>query len=280
MIVNWFLVILAGIWLIVASIWDLKKREVPNWLNFSLVIFALTYRAFYAAANSNWMFFAYGVLGFAVFFVLAYALYYGRVFAGGDAKLLMGLGAVIPFANTLSGNIWSLLLFVSVSLFAGGIYGIFYSAGLAWKNWEKFSKEFSRQMTKRRKFIFISRVFAILSFIIVIIMKEAVFFVFPVILFSFSYMLVYAKAIEESCMIIFVRGKEVTIGDWLAESVKTKSGVIEPYWQGLSEKDVNNLKNKQKVKIKQGIPFVPAFLIGFVLFIFFREFLLGLFPIF
>ena len=36
-----FLIILALIWLIFAVISDLKTREVPNWLNFSLIIFAL-----------------------------------------------------------------------------------------------------------------------------------------------------------------------------------------------------------------------------------------------
>jgi Flp pilus assembly protein protease CpaA len=52
-----FLIILAGIWLVIASLQDIKKREVPNWLNFSLIIFALGYRAIYASINSDLMFF-------------------------------------------------------------------------------------------------------------------------------------------------------------------------------------------------------------------------------
>jgi hypothetical protein len=35
---------------------DLKKREVPNWLNFSLVVFALAYRAFYSVINNDSLF--------------------------------------------------------------------------------------------------------------------------------------------------------------------------------------------------------------------------------
>jgi preflagellin peptidase FlaK len=92
-----FLIILAGIWLVIASLQDIKKREVPNWLNFSLIAFALAYRAFYSIVNQDSLFFLYGLLGFLVFLVLAYAFYYGKVFGGGDAKLFMAIGAILPF---------------------------------------------------------------------------------------------------------------------------------------------------------------------------------------
>ena len=124
---NLFLLILALIWLFVASISDLRKREVPNWLSFSLIIFALAYRVFFAVFNSDLWFFLYGLIGLILFIILAYGFYYARVFAGGDAKLLMGLGAILPFASSLIGNLIFLGVFILLFLFVGGIYGLIYS---------------------------------------------------------------------------------------------------------------------------------------------------------
>jgi len=86
----YFLFVLAFVWMIFAVVQDLKTREVANWLNFSLIGFALAYRAFYSSFTGEWMFLGFGFLGFLMFFILAHVFYYSKVFAGGDAKLLMG----------------------------------------------------------------------------------------------------------------------------------------------------------------------------------------------
>src|SRR3989338_6014136 len=95
----YFLFVLTFLFTLFASIQDLKKREVANWLNFSFIAFALTYRAFYSLATKNFQFFLFGILGFAIFFILAHALYYSKAFAGGDAKLLMGFGVILPYTS-------------------------------------------------------------------------------------------------------------------------------------------------------------------------------------
>ena len=65
-----FIFILALVWLIVASIQDIKKREIPNWLSFSLIVFALAFRALYSVINLDVRFFMYGLLGLGIFFLL------------------------------------------------------------------------------------------------------------------------------------------------------------------------------------------------------------------
>ena len=76
---------------------------------------------------------------------------------------------------------------------------------------------------------------------------------------------IYAKAIEESCMIVFVDAKDLTVGDWLYEEIKVGKKVIKPNWQGLDEQDLKVLQRRgRKVKVKQGIPFTPGFLAAFV----------------
>ena len=81
-----FLICLAFVWIVFASVQDLKSREVANWLNFSLIIFALGFRFFYSLFNNNFNFLYQGLIGLGIFFVLGNLFYYGRMFAGGDAK--------------------------------------------------------------------------------------------------------------------------------------------------------------------------------------------------
>jgi Flp pilus assembly protein protease CpaA len=38
-----FLIVLGIIWLWIASLQDLKKREVLNWVSFSLIVFAISF---------------------------------------------------------------------------------------------------------------------------------------------------------------------------------------------------------------------------------------------
>ena len=94
-----FLLGIGLIWIIFASVTDLKKREVPNWLSFSLIIFALGFRLFYGIFES-WNFFLQGIIGLGIFFVLGNLFYYLKLFAGGDAKLMIALGSVLPFFDS------------------------------------------------------------------------------------------------------------------------------------------------------------------------------------
>jgi Flp pilus assembly protein protease CpaA len=272
-----FLLILAGIWLVIASYCDIKKREVPNWLNFSLIAFALAYRAFYSAISQDLVFFVYGLAGFMVFFILAYAFYYGRIFAGGDAKLLMGLGAILPFSNNIASNLLVFGLFVFLLLLAGSVYGLLYSFFLVIKNPGKFVKEFNKEFNSGKKLVLIGLIFAILSLIFVFYIREAIFAVLPLIILIFPFLFIYGKAVENSCMIVEMPGNKATVGDWIYEPVKVRGKIIKPYWEGLSEEEVKLLRKVKKIKIKQGIPFVPSFLIAFILLLLFGDYIISLF---
>ena len=263
-----FLIFMALIALIFASASDLKKREVPNWLSFSLIIFAFAYRAFYSVIQNDLWFFINGLIGFGIFFILAYIFYYSRVFAGGDAKLLMALGAVILIASSFIENITLSFLFIFLLLLSGSVYGVVYSIFLVLGNRKDFTKEFKKQASNKKHFIFISLALFILSLIIVYF-YNSVFIVFPFIILVFPVLFIYAKAVEESCLIKEINAKDATIGDWLYEEVKVDRKTINPNWEGISEEELKLLKkSRKKVKIKYGIPFVPVFLIAFAVWIY------------
>ena len=271
-----FLIILAIVWLIIASICDIRKREVPNWLNFSFITFALAYRAFYSVIEKDSKFFIYGVFGFLLCFGLAYLFYYSRIFAGGDAKLLMGLGAILPVAETILDNVLVFFVFILLLLSVGGIYGIVYSFALAMKNKKRFAKEFRKQAEERKNLLLLGIAFCLLSLILIVFFKDFLLLVFSAMIALSPVLFIYAKSVEESCMIVEVSGKNLTVGDWLYQEVRVGRKKIKPNWEGLSEKEVEMLKNVRKVKIKQGIPFVPVFLISFVLLILLKDYFLNL----
>jgi len=255
-----FLAVIGLVWLAVASFQDIRKREVPNWLSFSLITIVLAYKAIYSAINSDLRYFIYGVFGLGIFVGLAYLFYYSRIFAGGDAKLMFGFGALLP---VYSFNV--LAVFIFLLLFSGGIYGLIWSIFLALSRKKEFKLEFSKQFKKMKRFFILVFIPAILLLIIPIYLKQPALYFFPVIVLVLPWMYAYAKSVEIVCMIKSVSGRELTVGDWLAEPVKIKGRIINPNWEGLDEKEVLMLKNLKNVKIKNGIPFIPAFLIAFIL---------------
>ena len=174
-----FLFALAFIWLAVASFQDIKKREVANWLSFSLILFALAFRAFYALLNNNLWFFLNGLIGLAMFYVLANIFYYGRLFAGGDAKLLMAIGVVLPIFDSFLSNIAFILIFIFGFLAAGSVYSLIYTVFLVSRRKKEFVKEIKAQFKKNRMLFWIFVAFAVLVLVAVSFFRERLFFVFP-----------------------------------------------------------------------------------------------------
>lgn len=269
---NIFLIVLALVWLIFASIHDLRKREVANWLNFSLIAFALGFRGFYSIFSGNYLFLVYGLIGFGIFFILANLFYYSRLFAGGDAKLLMGLGVILPFSN-FYGNLKIFALFILLLLFIGSIYGLVWSLVLVFNKRKEFSKEFKKQFSLLRKLFFVAVCLAFIFCLVVLILGEWFLLLLPLVVLLFPILLSYAKAVEEVAFVKSVRTSELTEGDWLYENLLINGKKIKASWEGLTRRDLDFLKKnyKGRVAIKQGIPFVPSFLLAFILLLFLWE---------
>ena len=61
---------------------------------------------------------------------------------------------------------------------------------------------------------------------------------------------------------------KVTEGDWLTENVyKNKKLILSKNLPGLTLQDIKRLKSLKikQVKIKYGMPFIPSFLIAFII---------------
>lgn len=259
-----FLFALALLFTIFATIQDLKKREVANWLNFSLIAFALAFRAFYSIINSSIKFFILGVVGLLIFIIIANLLYYGKVFAGGDAKLLMSFGIILPYSNYLS-LITLSLTFVLLLLITGAIYSLIYSISIIAKNKNKFKNVFAKKYNKHKIIINISIVLLIIS-ILVSIINSISLIISPI--FLIPILLIYTSSLDK-CLTILTKPKDLTEGDWIEHDIKlTRKITIKKTVHGLSKEDIQLLrKYKKSIIVKQGIPFVPAFLISLIILI-------------
>lgn len=258
-----FLLILAFIWLSLASLEDLKKREVDNWLSFSLIIFSLAYVIFYSLYYRDSSFFLTSLLGLGIFIGLGFLFYYSRVFAGGDAKLLMGLGIFLSISS-LKSNLFNYLAFILLVLISGAVYGLIYSLIVASSNRQKFVREIKSNFKNSKSNFVIFLIISLASLAIPIYFKDAIFLFYPVIIILFPILLVYGRAIE-SCLIKLTPYSKLTVGDWLYREIKIGNKKIKPHWEGLTEEQINLIKkHKKNVLIKNGIPFVPSFLIAFI----------------
>jgi len=273
--------------LIVLSILDIKYREVPDWLNYGLIFAALGIRLIYSILHSDWLFFVYGVLGLAIFSGFSYLFYYLGQWGGGDAKTFMAIGAVI-------GINWKDIsfpaLFLLCSIFAGAFYGLIYSIIIAVRRKKLFVPAF-KKMNSKFKLPKINAWTAMISFCLVLLFMVLDYLIFAVFVFGLSLFFIFSinlwifiKTVEESCMMKLVDPKKLTEGDWLVDDIKIgNKKIVAKKNIGLEMKDIKKLiemkkKHKlNKVLIKEGIPFEPAFLIGFVLVYFLKEWILMIF---
>ncbi len=260
-----FLIILGLLWILFAVIQDFKMREVANWINFSLIVFALVARFFYSLFTNDWSFIVFGFFGFGVFFVLAHGFYYSRLFAGGDAKLMIALGAVIPIAGTYYENVLIFFVFIIALFLFGALYSLIYSFILSFVNWKSFAKEFKKKFYLHRFYFYVSLIFA-LAFLVLSFIQDMILMIPALIISVLPYLYVYLKAVEKSALFKRIDVEKLTVGDWVVGKIKVERKTVEPNWEGLSEKDLKLLQKnyKKKVLVKYGIPFTPAFLFAFL----------------
>ena len=263
---DYFLFGIALIWTAFASIQDLKTREVANWLSFSLIFFGLFYKLFYSLWSGQVEYITAGGLSFLLFTGIAYIFYYGKIFAGGDAKLLMGMGAIIP--GILPGEIViNGLLFVFVLLFIGAIWSIIaLFTPLVPIDKKIFHIEFGKY---KKYYVYLNSI----SLLVVLFSFYTLNFV-PALIVSIVFTLIILgypllKSADKSMTIILPASK-LTEGDWIIDDIIVRGKTIRKTIHGLSKEDIVLLeKYGKRVEVKSGVPFIPAFFFTLLFMVFF-----------
>jgi Flp pilus assembly protein protease CpaA len=274
-----FLFWLFFIGIIVASLQDLKRREVDNWLNLFLLLASFSFIFFKAIFERDTTIVFQAGFALVLVFIFMNVFYYGRVFAGGDAKLLFAMTVFFlggTFLATLS-NIGIFLLFL---MLAGSIYGLTYSFVLYVQDFGEVNKKIKEGFSILWVRCAIVLGVVLFAFSYVNLWYLHLFFsfgwgmsflFFAIFILILPLLYIFAKGLENVSMIRTVSGKELCEGDWLVKNIRVGGKMIKADWEGLSLEDMKLLRKKKKVKIKDGLPFVPAFFIAFVLYVFLKE---------
>lgn len=102
----------ALILLLLATWWDLRTREIPNWISVALMVVAVSAALLGIANVKLWMVLSGGLLGL----VIGFALFRFAKFGGGDAKLIAALGTLLGPVGLLFMLFWMAL--------AGGVLAL------------------------------------------------------------------------------------------------------------------------------------------------------------
>ncbi|AIJ05848.1 Peptidase A24B, FlaK domain protein [Methanocaldococcus bathoardescens] len=90
--------VIGAIGLLIASIYDLKCREIEDYIWISMAIFGFLYSIYLSLISHNILYVIQSFVGFIVCFFLGFFMFLLGA-GGGDGKLLMGIGALIPKYN-------------------------------------------------------------------------------------------------------------------------------------------------------------------------------------
>ena len=269
MIADTLLIIIGIAGLSIASLIDIKTKEIPDWLNYSMIASGLGIRLIYSTTINDYSFFLYGLLGAAILFVIGSIMYYTKQWGGGDAKLIAALGAI--FATVPNQRFFLVSLLINI-IIIGAVYGMVFVIALALKNYKKFKLEYINTAVKNKKqkksYMFIT-----ISLILVAILFKSsairiIFIVLAVLVLSNFYLLLMIRSVEKIVLFKYIPTSRLTEGDWIAKNIYiNKKLVYNKDSPGVNKKQLSIIK-KSKIKevlIKDGIPFVPSILIAAVL---------------
>jgi Flp pilus assembly protein protease CpaA len=254
--VETLILISAFIYLILASINDIKYRFVHDYPSYSFGLLFLILRIILAFELNNFTILL-EMLYYAIpTLLISLVLYKLGAWGGGDLKLLTALSIGI-YSFSTDTYLSFYLNFLMNTMIMGLVFSLLWSLILIFKNIKKVSKK----ITKTDLFIIV--IFFLIGFYF--IFQSTLFKIFSVLLFLIP--LTYlTKKVEYDIQVIDKKVKDLEEGDWIIKDIKVGRKLIIKKPTGLSKQDIKVLQNSRlrKIKIKDGIPFVPSFLLALI----------------
>ena len=263
------LFIYALIALILSTITDLKKREVLDTANLTLFSVSLITVIIYSLINSTFTPLIGSIKTFVPLTILAFALYYLRQWGGGDTKLLIALSIALAFPLKEQLFLNASLNFIINLILTGALIGIIYALIIIFKNFREFIEQLKSTVKEYKLSLCLFIFFGILIFVLSYTQQnnllKAILYSSSTFLFITPILHVIFKSIENIAMIKTIEVNKLTPGDWIID--KTLRNKFNISTLGIEEEQILKLKNSniKQVKVKEGIPFVPIFLIAYLL---------------
>ena len=101
-----------------AAIHDARTKRIPNWLTFSLMAVGLAMQATQGAGLE------FGLIGLAAAFAIHFPLWgFFKLEGAGDAKLMMGVGAIMGWQEMIEATLWRYVLQVPYAVIVITVMG-------------------------------------------------------------------------------------------------------------------------------------------------------------
>ncbi len=260
--------------LIIGTLTDIDHREVPDWINYSLIAAGIILSILLSTARATIQPLIASILGLVVGYLIGALMYYTGQWGGGDAKMIMGLGALLGIPlSILDLTIPFFFYFIIASIFVGAAYGITWLIVLFIIHRKTYWPLIRSQLGARRtRTIRLTLGLLLLVYAGITLMYTNVWNIIVFIILFTVYLTVIlsviVRVIEQHAFLKKKEVHELVPGDWLAEDVsKGKKVLLNANNTGISEEEIALLKknNVSTVLVKEGIPFVPSFLIAYIL---------------
>ncbi len=273
MIENWIFISVAIFGVFAGTFTDLKARWSPDWVSYLMIAFGLGGHAIISVFQNNFWPVLYSITAFAIMFCIAAAMFYTGIFAGGDAKMLMGLGALLPIApEFVKSASWPFFITILLNiLIIATIIGILTAFYLAIKHYKKFREEFKHEISKNKLVIYSASIAMLFIPIIARYANYNLILFTGILAYVFLILVFVLKATEKTCMFKYISPSKLVEGDWIAEPVNVGEYSFKPKRTGIEKRDIEKLKEFEnlgklkEVKVKEGLPMIPSFLIALII---------------
>ncbi len=219
----------------VAGIMDLKTTEIPDEVSLGMVFSGLLLHLMWSVVERNPIYiFSSAAVG-SVFFTFSLLMYLGGQWGGGDAKVLTGLGTLLPSAPIFASPDlvvpFSLVLVLNI-FFVGAAYMLVYSVGLTVIK-RKVWKDFLQKVRKKWKKNIIMSLIPIILILFLTVITGWGPHIIPLILLIPTILLLlllskFLKSVEEIGFMKEVDTESLRPGDMLSEEIEEIDSTHDP----------------------------------------------------
>ncbi len=256
-----------------ASYFDIKTREVPDFMSYLLIIGGALLTLLSAITSNSISGLEFLPASVGLLFGFSYLMYALGQWAGGDVKLMLGLGFIFTSVDLNSTSSF-IALFINILIF-GGFYGLIGTI--------VFGVVRARHLVQKLRYydgILIALGVAA-TVLILLYVPQPLSYLLAFEAFLFVSMR-YIYLIANDIMFSEVGVDKLTEGDWLAKDIYTQDSklVVRRRNIGLTKEEIQRLKDHgvRRVLVRIGLPFVPGIFLGVLVTMVFGNPLLTLIP--
>ncbi len=269
---------------VIGTATDLQNRWSPDYISYFGILFGFGGHAILSLSQASYWPLLFSLAGAAAFYGIGWLMFNFGAWGGGDAKMLVAFGALLPvYQPTTSFYFsapWPFLATLLLNIFIfGAILGIIGTALIFAKNFRAIIPEIKKQFRENKKYMQISAGTIAVSpaFLVVANFYLAAAVALAGIFIALFFIL---KSVETSSMHKDTVPEKLVEGDWLLEEIKIGDFHVMPTKAGLETSDIKKIKELaaqgklKTVRVKEGLPYLPAFLAALIASLFYGDLML------